>query len=174
MSKKAIWIFVGIFLAYFIFTSGFYYWVSGCNETARLITPYSFALSAEEKGFTGITTKSDMDCIRWLLEESNPNFKIAGDSNTIYLLIGHFVLNDTESTRPISLEQFYEAEHCYLLLTQQNIRDGVLISPVDVGLRARYPFTINSGVTVFDEAQQNRRIVVHEVYRSGDSVVVEK
>jgi hypothetical protein len=170
-------------LVYFLFTSGFFYWVSGCEETAKLITPYSFALSAEERGFAGITTKSDMDCVQWLLKESNPNFKITGDSNANYLLIGYFVLNDTKDSRLIPLENFYETGHCYLLLTRWNAHNGVFILTADVGvgLRVRCPFVINSGVMiyeVFDVTQPNFRIVrdvtIHEVYRSGDSVVVEK
>lgn len=181
MNKKAIWVTASLLLVYFIFTSGLYYWASRCEETDKLITPYSFALSGGERGFTGIATKSDIDCIKWLLKEGNPNYEIAGDSNANYLLMGYFVLNDTKISRLVSLGQFYKAKHCYLLLTQHNIQDGVFTFLADVGLRVQYPFTISSNIMtyeVFDITQSNYRVVrsvaIREVYRSGDSVVVER
>lgn len=182
MNKKASWIFVAIFLAYFVpFTSGFCYWASGCEETEKLITPYSLALSAKERGLAGITTKSDMDCIKWLLQESNPNFKMSGDLNTHLLFTGYFASYEIENTRFIELEKFYKTEHCYFLLTQQNIRNGVFILPSDIGLRFQYSFIINSSeitYEIWDTTTPNHRAVrtvaIHEVYRSGDSLVVEK
>jgi uncharacterized membrane protein len=179
MNKTSIWIFVSIFLVYLVFTSGLYYWASGCKVTDKLVTPYSLALSAEETGLAGIATKSDIDCVNWLLEKSDKNLKIAGDTNGHCILMGYF----EEGRRIILLEPFHGEEHCYLFLTHQDTESGLFILPDNMGegLRVKHPFILTPDKIYYEVSQSTKSYQVEcradattVIFRSGDSIVIEK
>ena len=183
MNKASTWILVVIFLVYLVFTSGLYYWASGCKTTEKLITPYSLALSGEITGLTAVASQSDIDCINWLLEKGNEDLKISGDLNSNYLLVGYFPPYQEENTRILMLEQFQGEKHCYLLLTHQNMDSGILILADNhgEGLRVGHPFILTPNklyyeVTVSTQSYKSECRVDNTtvVFRSGNSVVLEK
>jgi len=187
MSKVAIWFTVTILLVYFVFTSGFYYWVTGCNDVMILDTPYSWALSARDNGVTGIASDADLDCVDWLLTESDQDVLIACDSNALYLISGYteLIANSWEQygkrDRLIPMGKTPEPERCYIFMTEWNTRNSKYIVPTGVGLR-RSPDIVFDGHNIFyDTYDSNRPGIIYsvvanviEVYRCGSAVVVEK
>lgn len=186
MNKKAIWIITSILLAYFVFTSGLYYWASGCDVTDKLITPFSWALSAKERGFTPIATKSDMDCIRWIIDNGDTELAVARDSNGAFLMIGWMKIatgasyDRARSTgKVVGFADIKATPNCYIFITDWNSRNGKYTYCSDVGLRKHYPFCIEkvkNGYILTYEYVSNvpQSILMGEVYRSGNSVVYER
>lgn len=192
MTKVTAWLLVGLLLTYFVFTSGLFYWASGCEETTKLITPFSWALSAKERGFTGVATEADMDCVHWLVDESKQELEIACDSNAQYLLSGYTeLLSETWELldchdRIIIMSLMAKRERCYIFFTEWNMEYGMHISTSDIGLRRQNPYTVqdlgegNVLVTCqiynLDEPwiTFNKEAIAREVYRSGNAVVYEK
>ncbi len=181
MSKIAIWVTSGLLIIYFVFTSGFIYWATSCQETEKLIIPYSYALSAKEQGLAGVTTKADVDCVKWLLEKSDKSIEIAGDTNVIFLLEGYFESYYVDEDRFAPIESFDTKEHCYLFLNEWNMEHGKYLLSSDVGLREQYKFMIGNGVIsyeVFDSRGANHMeikfVSITEVFRSGNARIYEK
>lgn len=185
MNKKATIITTTILLIYFIFTSGFFYWASGEKETTKMVTPFSWALSAKDKGFTGIATKSDMDCVNWLLNESKQDMYIVCDSNALFLISGyHELLPDTwlqygrEDRLIIMMEMSKLEENCYLFLTDWNIKNNLYITCTDVGLRRQHEFDIVDDYYIystFDYSEPwevvTKTAKISGAYKSGNSIV---
>ena len=191
MNKVAIWITTALLLIYFIFTSGLYYWASGSDETGSFIVPFSWSLSAREKGFTPIATQGDMDCIRWLLVDSNLSIPIAGDSNGVFLLSGwsgnFYAYTGNSANRGVihNIFNIADAYPCYIFLTDWNVRNNKYTECSSVGLRRHYPYSIekmpNSGyevitfnhlINVFPPYQViPQQYVVREVYHSGGAYI---
>lgn len=189
MNKIAIWLTTGILLIYFVFTSGLYYWASGCEVTNKLITPFSWALSAKEMGLTPIATKGDIDCIRWLQEQSDQDLMITCDTNATYLFIGHIGMNTFSETgvlqgRLAGIKDVFLLDQCYLFFSDWGIRYRKHIYCSDVGLRGHYTFSIsdngNGCLTYVANIPQGGGVIVtkttfiKEVYRSGNARVYEK
>jgi len=171
--------------------SGLFYWASGCEETGKLITPYSWALSADEMGFTPIATKGDIDCIHWVLEETDPDIIIVSDSNGVFLFEGYteYISKDYEPIRGegdrlLWINDIFDLDQCYLFLTDWNTRKGKYTECVDVGLKVNRAFTIsnneNGCLTYVADVRESggiivvKTVLIKEVYRSGDSVIYEK
>ena len=184
MSKIAIWLTTGMLLIYFVFTSGLYYWASGCEVTDKLITPFSWALSAKERGLTPIATEGDMDCIRWLVDESKQDLVIVGDTNSVALLEGHIEYwADVRRDRIRNIKDIFSLDRCYLFLTDRSMRYGEYTYCTDVGLRRHYAFDISDNgdgcLTYTADVPEGDVIVtkttlIKEAYRSGNSRVYEK
>lgn len=187
MSKKVTIIVSSILLVYYIFTSGLWFFLTDCQEISKLTTPFSWALSAERTGLTGIATKDDINCVKWLLYKSDPKIKITGDSNAIFMITGYTeLISDTWAAigREDRLKTLYalpKEKESYIFLTSWNTRHKRYIETVDVGLRSSYPFAIDGSVLVYlttnIDAPDQRVLIafkVKEVYRSGDSVVYER
>ena len=195
MSKLTTWLVTGLLLVYFIFTSGFVYWVSGCEVTDELITPFSWSLSAD-KGFTPIATEGDIDCIHWLLYESNPDIQIIADSSEDFLLTGYMEIltgaslgADISRDRIEAIWDIFTLDQCYLFHTDWNSRNDKHVACSDVGLKSLYPFKLENkedGYPLYSTCVpkwENSRTIyvpatiqvqVKEVFRSGNSVVYEK
>lgn len=185
MSKIAIWLTTGMLLIYIPFVSGFFYWVSGCEVTDKLITPFSWALSAKEMGLTPIATKGDVDCIRWLVDESKQDLVIVGDTNSVCLLEGHIQYwANPARDRIRDIKDIFSLDRCYLFLTDRSIRYGEYTYCTDIGLRKHYAFDISDNgdgclTYVADVPQRDGTIVtkttlIKEVYKSGNARVYEK
>lgn len=188
LSKRAIWITVAILLLYYLpFTSGLYYWASGTSVTDKLITPFSWALSAKERGFTPIATKGDIDCVHWIIEKGNRDLVTVCDSNGTYLLIGYKGKADASSGRDSSyrkmifMSQIGSVSQCYVFLTDWNIRNSKYTNAYSPGLRMNLPYSIETKMDgelllyVFDyKGNKLQPALVKEVYRSGNSIVYEK
>lgn len=164
MTKKAIWITASLLIIYFAFTSGFVYWATRCQETEKLIMPYSYALSAKEQGLAGVTTKADMDCVKWLLRKSDKSIEIAGDTNVIFLLEGYFESYYVDEDRFAPIENFDTKEHCYLFLNEWNIEHSKYLLSSDVGLREQYSFTIVDGIIYYEV--YNSKTINHREIKS--------
>lgn len=187
MTKNSQIILVSILFIYFAFTSGFIYWITQYNKTLDLIIPFSWALSAEDTGLTGIATNDDLKCVQWLVNESDKKTKIVADSNAIYLISGYLeLIPDTwaqygREDRLVTLFGLYKMESPYIFLTDWNIRHNKLIECSDVGLRRQYGFRLISDVFFYEVNghDDDTKIImkterVKEVYRSGESVVLQK
>lgn len=195
MTKLAIWLTVGILLPYYIFTSGLAYWASGSEVTGGFIVPFSWALSAD-RGFTPIATEGDIDCVEWLLYESDPDILVLADSNGFFLFTGHMQAvtgASFDAARPKDRVEgicdIFTLDQCYLFHTDWNVRNGKQTDCTNVGLRRQYPFKIENkedGCLLYSTYVQkviNSHIIyvphpgqvqIGEVFRSGDSVVYEK
>ena len=186
MTKLAIWITTSLLLIYFVFTSGLYYWLSDCQSTTAIITPYSWALSAEETGLTGVYTQGDIDCVEWLVNESNQDLVIGCDSNALYLLSGYVVLVPGtwelygRRDRLAVMMEVPDLGHCYIFLREWNIEQGKYITPTGVGARRQSDFRIEDDKLFYDVYMASDPskiyediIIIKEVYRSGESVVYE-
>lgn len=184
MSKLSIWISVGVLFAYFVFSSGLFYWASGCQETKKLVTPFSWALSAEDTGLTGVATENDLDCVYWLANESDQSLEIACDSNALFLLSGYIELIPLaweqygRYDRLVMMMEMPKKKECYLFLTEWNIKHGKYITCTEVGLRRQNPFRIEGDNIVYSVYDMEKPWIIYEenaqieeVYRSGKSVV---
>ncbi len=192
MSKKSVWVTVAILLLYFVpFTSGLWYWASGTQVTDKLITPFSWALSAEERGFTPIATKGDMDCVHWLIESGNQNLATVSDSNGLFLLIGWEektgVFAGSGLARMRFMYDVISIPQCYVFLTDWAVTQGKYIDCTGVGLRTYLSYRIevkaNGDLWLYVYGYKPKTLqpsstaqpsLVKEVFRSGNSVVYEK
>jgi hypothetical protein len=191
MSKVAIWVTTILLLIYFVFTSGLYYWASGSNNTGRFIVPFSWSLSAKEKGFTPIATQSDMDCIEWLLTDSEINIPIICDSNGAFLLSGwspnfYAYMGNSDGRGVIQyIFNIHDDSPYYIFLTDWNVRNNKYTECSSVGLRRHYPYSIesipnsknmvitfNHLINVFPPYQIiPQQYFVREVYHSGGAYI---
>jgi hypothetical protein len=192
MSKKSIWITVVILLLYFVpFTSGLWYWASGTKVTNKLITPFSWALSAKERGFTPIATKGDTHCIHWILESGNQDLATVSDSNGLFLLTGYEgrvnVASVGNTARMKFMYDITSIPQCYVFLTNWDVRYGKYIDCTDIGLRIHIPYRIDTKpngelwLYVYEYKYSTKQMIlieqpslIKEVFRSGNSVVYEK
>lgn len=186
MSKSVIVFTAIVLIMNFIFTSGFWFWLSDCKDTSRITTPFAYSLSAEKTGLVGITTQSDLDCIDWILNKSDQSMKVMVDSNAVFLMTGH--LEKFQATwivygkadRLLSLFAIAKFQNGYIFLTDWNTRHERYIEPSDIGLRNAYPVSVKDGtmaLVVFDVNTRATSLItcnVKESYRSGNSVVYER
>jgi len=187
VSKRSQTILISILFVYFAFTSGLVYWLMQYQNTYDLVIPFSWALSAEDTGLTGIATKDDLNCVQWLMNESDKNIKIVSDSNGTYLLSGYLELIPDvcidawgSDDRMVSIYGMYKCDSAYLFLTSWNTKHGKLIETSDVGMRKQLPFLLKDGVLAYlvnSELDGSQLVTkgeyVKEVYRSGDAVVLQ-
>jgi len=117
MKKRTAIIIAVIILAYYIFTSGLVFELTGETKMDSLDTPYSIALSNYRIGFVGVFNEDDVNCAKWLAEKTSGDIWV--DYNGMSLMIDY-----TEYTRGT-----YEKpkEHHYLLLhTWNNINEKMV------------------------------------------------
>ena len=184
MKERAIWFTVFILFMYFAFTSGFVYWVTNESETTKIVTPFSWALSAKDKGLTGIATKNDMDCVEYLLNETPSNKYIVADSNGLFLISGyHELLPDTwlqygREDRLLIFMELPKQDNCYLFLTTWNTENMKYITCSDVGLRRQNEFSIDGNILTYEvhKIDEPWEIIIEQtrikpVYWSGNSRV---
>ena len=189
MNKLAIWLTLGILLPYYVFTSGFFYWASGSEETKQFIMPFNYALSAEDTGLVAIATKSDMDCVNWLANDSDQSLKIACGSNAMFLLSGHteLLFEDLRTWYPsrdehrlIAIWLLANTDRCYIFLTEWNTEHEQYVFCTDVGLRGQKACSVKDGILTYDAFYPDgvrtyeATTVVKEVYRSGGAIVYTK
>jgi uncharacterized membrane protein len=187
MSKNPQIILIVILFIYFAFTSGFLYWVTQYNKTLDLVIPFSWALSAEDTGLTGVATKDDLNCVQWLINESDKKVKIVADSNVIYLISGYLELvPDTwamygREDRFVTFHSLYKLDDFYIMVSSWNTRHGKMIETSDVGLRRQNKFLYDNNTFAYiinnhDDGTQFivKSEKVKEIYRSGDAVVLQK
>jgi len=192
MSRTSIWITVVILLLYFVpFTSGLWYWASGTKVTDKLITPFSWALSAKERSFTPIATNGDMDCVHWILESGNQDLATVSDSNGLFLLIGWkekiVVFPSSRLARMVFMYDIATIPQCYVFLTDWNVKHSKYIDCNDVGLRKYLSYRIDTKANgelwlyVYGYKPKTSQVstiaqasLIKEVFRSGNSIVYEK
>ena len=176
MSKVAIWSTTILLLVYLFFISGLFYWISRSEEISVLVVPFSWALSAKERGFTPIATTGDIDCIHWLMANEKQNDITISDSNGAYLL-------RSWATEPVVSKVFYNKDvrvvhsdtngNNYVFFTDWNTTYGKYIYCESVGLRIPYPYHI---LTVDGESwlygiPNVPPLLITEVFRSGNSII---
>ena len=188
MNKPSVWVTTMLLLVYVVFISGLFYWVSGSNETNKLITPFSWALSAKEQGLTPIATKGDMDCVHWLVDSMHKDVVVIADSNGVYMLMGWTEYptgaSYDDSMGHLKMRPPYSATSqaaCYIFMTDWNVRNSKYTYCTDVGLRKHLPYgieeTVNGGLLLYGinySVDGSQSMVIREVYKSGNSVIYEK
>ena len=122
---------------YFAFTSGAVYEILKCDATNRMEVPYSIPLSAERTGLAGIFNHDDINCMQWLIMNSDGN--IIGDYNT-RLLIAAYIPNS---------KGFQPVNRGYVFVSSWNTRHQQYVEGSGVGLRIARPLPDNLGVLVY-------------------------
>jgi uncharacterized membrane protein len=183
MNKISVWFISVLLIVYFIFTSGLYYWASGSDQTLKMIVPFSWSLSAEEKGFTPIATKGDIDCIKWIIDEGDNTTPTICDSSGVYLMTGWWgrsgvPFRDIEAAVKMFMVFFPpEQTNFYIYITHWNTKYREFVDCSDVGMKIHVPYNLLSTEKGLVMELPNYRtgtvksIHVKEVYRSGDSFV---
>jgi len=116
-----------VLLAYFTFTSGFVFEVSGNNDTSRIDVPSSIALSNYRTNALGIFSAGDRACVDWLVYEGDDSMPIFADYHGACLLFEYH-----KGCRPV--QEMLEGRH-YLFLSTDNTEDGRTVNGHDGGLR---------------------------------------
>ncbi len=147
-----------VLLAYFAFTSGAVYDLSRCDETNRLITPYSIPLSGDRTGLVGIFTEDDQRAAEWVVGGTrDKNIPVVCDGN-----IGMF-LRSYQFADTVQLTYFTRAfgdEPHYLFIGTQNIRTRKVVTGAwTAGLRQTDPLPVITAP------------YYEEVFRCNDTVV---
>jgi hypothetical protein len=150
----------------------------------ELVLPFSWALSARDTGLTGVATEDDLKCVNWLLNESNKEIKIVGDSNTIYLISGYLeLIPDTwgrygREDRFVTFHSLYKLDKFYIFSSTWNTQHQIMIECSDVGLRRQNKFMVEDNTFVYminDHTNPSNIVLesvkVEEIYRSGDSII---
>jgi uncharacterized membrane protein len=187
-SKVAIWSSAILLLTYLFFMSGLSYWLSRSDNTEYMVVPFSWSLSASERGFTPIATKGDIDCVHWLLNNTNEVAVIVSDSNGDFILTGWTKVptgaDYSKDMGALKIAQIYDRSlprPCYVFLTDWNIRSSSYTICTDVGMRSSKPLRIEEtedgefqlyGIGLLIE--ETRPILVKEVYRSGCSIIYQR
>ncbi|KKM79668.1 hypothetical protein LCGC14_1347630 [marine sediment metagenome] len=152
--------------AYFVFTSGLVFEVSGHSDLTRLDTPYSVGLSAERTGIVAAYQPGDVDSARWLAYESDQGVMIVGDYNGWHLVSSYIGLGrmraEAVAYNP-TLETLPD-KPAYIFLTDWNTRTGKYVESIR-GVR---------GGAGTRETRPLPPMPYQEVYRSGGSVVYYK
>ena len=143
--KIAIYIICAILSVYFIFTSGFVFFVMG-STTDKIDVPYSLALSKDDS-IVGYYTDNDIKCAKWLAENHGDTL-IYADYNGGALLMGYF---DWQNTT------FVLKPPCYIFLTEWNIENNKMVDGTTPGLR-KYSALPDLSYAV-------------EVFKSGEAIV---
>ena len=124
------------------------------------------------------------------MAEGNPNMKIVCNVNGTFLLMGHMKVapKTLPKDKPWGeLNLVFLLDRCYLFFTDWNTRHGKYVVGNDIGMRETYPYRIEDmgggylayvnlvprmcEVTMIDAGE---RVLIREVYRSGDSVIYKK
>lgn len=186
MNKISIWATSILLIVYFIFTSGFYYWASGSDEVEKVVVPFSWSLSANDKGFTPIATQGDLDCIQWVVEKGDNSYATLCDSSGAFLMTGWWgrsgvPFRDVKG----NIKMFVifiqsKFDNFYVYVTDWNYKHSEFIDCVDIGTKKHYAYTIVATgdgliMTVPDFVTgELESFKVEEVYRSGDSFIYKK
>lgn len=186
MNKVAIWFTSILLIVYFIFTSGLYYWASGSDETERLIVPFSWSLSAEDKGFTPIATQGDLDCIQWVVEEGDSSYATLCDSSGAFLMTGWWgrsLIPFRDVKGNIKMFVIFiqsQFDNFYVFVTDWDYKHSEFIDCADIGTKRHYPYTLiqtEGGLTMSVPDFVTGKVEsfkVKEVFRSGNSYIYEK
>jgi hypothetical protein len=132
-----------VLILYFTFTSGMVYELFKCESTNRMVIPYSIPLSAERTGLSGIFTKDDMNCMRWVIEHSD-GLNIIADYNVSLLVTGY--LGKVKDYSAI-------AEDKYIFVSDWNARHKEYVEGSGLGLRIRHPLPENLGEVVYQSGK---------------------
>jgi uncharacterized membrane protein len=138
MAKRT-WFAPAILVIYFIFTSGLVYETTKSTVYERIDTPYSYALSYERTGITGVYNQDDINCAKWLAYESE-KLPVVTDMNTLRLMfnfIDHY-------PRLFYIDQYYRQYEItslisgkyYIFLDTWNIEHKTLVYNFDVSYPA--------------------------------------
>jgi uncharacterized membrane protein len=79
---------LSLLLLYLAFTSGLVFEFTQSNGDSMDI-PFSYALSAERTGLTGVYSEDDLICARWIAEKSDQSKMITADQNGYALLLDY-------------------------------------------------------------------------------------
>jgi len=140
----------GFLIAYYAFTSGIIFELTKSETTEQLDVPYSIALSNERTRIVGVYgNNDDIDCARWLVEESDLSLSIYTDYCGTSLL-----LDLSEGNRPTYHESIGSY---YLFLTSWSTEHNKMVFGWFEGLREYKPLPDLSNAM--------------EVFRRGDAVV---
>lgn len=132
---------VAIILAvYFIFTSGFIFEVTQSKSIDKIDIPYNPALSSERTGIVGVFTKCDIECAKWIVQNTKDTDLVAGDVNSSILLMSFINMLRVRKTAS-TLVYDYETlpEHCYILVLDWNIKHNLGVRVVGTGTRMSFP-----------------------------------
>jgi len=148
-----------ILIIYILFTFGVVFEATKSDQINKLDIPYSIALSAKRTGVAGIYTKGDVECVKWLAENTDRNTKIVADMNGKNLLTGY--VENVPRLRPTVYASYYSFDNipnrCYILVTNWNAKYNKWIKGCGTGLREQLDLPFLFGVK--------------EVYFSGCSYV---
>ena len=150
MGKVITFCIAGFLIAYYAFTSGIIFELTKSETTEQLDVPYSIALSNERTRIVGVyANNDDMDCARWLVEESDLSLSVYTDYCGTSL-----IMDLSEGNRPT----YYESVGSYyLFLTSWSTEHNKMVFGWFEGLREYKPLPDLSNAT--------------EVFRRGNAVV---
>lgn len=140
---------VGVLVIYYFFTSGLVFSLTNSDiPKLTLESPYSVAYCYRQ-GVIGIFNQDDINCAKWLVENTDNKLTHAGFTD-MYLMLGYveyagqFVENSPNETH-------------YLFLSSQNIKLQKMSLWSEPGMRMYVPLPDTKNM--------------QEVYRSGESVI---
>lgn len=139
---------VSFVLCYYLFTSGMVFELTKAEMRQGHDTPYSIALSNERVRIVGVSNNDDINCVKWVVENTPSGIQVYIDYTGTSLLIGIGVWKFVTS-QP-------EGQH-YILLNTWNVENDKMVWGWFEGLREYTPLPDLNNAT--------------EVYRSGKAVV---
>ena len=160
MTKRTVIITTVVLLAYFAFTSGAVYELTGSEDTNRLVTPYNIALSGERTGLVALFSPDDLDGAKWLQDGQDRALLVVCDGNIGLLLRGYQMANTAQM---VYFSGAFSDQPHYLFLSTWNVESGKIVSGArSAGMReiSRVP---DIDLTRYDE-----------VFRSGKTVIYER
>ena len=81
-------ILLSLLILYLAFTSGLVFEFTQSNS-GSIDIPFSYALSAERTGLTGVYSEDDLICAKWIAEKSDQSKMITADQNGYALLLDY-------------------------------------------------------------------------------------
>lgn len=151
MKKVAVYSVAGLILAYYLFTSGFVFKVTGGSKVDMMDTPYSIALSNQQLGFVGIYNEDDIACAKWIADNTDVKIPVQVDYIGMSLMIDY-----TGYVRAVYDE--IKGRH-YLFINTWDTKHGKMVYGWIEAAREYQPLPDLSGAK--------------EVFRQGDAVVYE-
>lgn len=129
-------ILLSLLVLYLAFTSGLVFEFAKSNS-GSIDIPFSYALSGERTGLTGVYTKDDIVCAKWLAEKSDQGKMVTADQNGYALLLDYMYCYPRQlfpgTLRSIDLYNL--PPNVYVFMTTWNVINQKTVLATGVGTR---------------------------------------